>query len=364
MAGQLFFVKKSWSVRYWTVIDGRRKRKCVSLGTDQRELAEHRAARLVGGADPSTAKAPETFEQAARRVVAGQSISTVGERLSRLERFAFPSFGALAVTALRPVHIRGVLETAVRAGRSRTTVTHLRDDVSTILDALWRDEAVSENWALRVTIPAGAKVDRRPRVLLTDAEFAQFQASPVVPEDLKLMALVSRTLGGLRTSELHGLDWRHLDLEGWATADIHRPKTQTRTLLAIPEVLVGPLRLWWLQQAAPKAGPVFPDRSGGRHGKRSWARELRRSLWMAEIWRDPVKSRCALQSDTAETRRADFHSFRRAYNTGLAAAGVNVQQAMKLAGHRNPATHMRYVALTEALAVPEGALPHRLPRKS
>jgi len=53
----------------------------------------------------------------------------------------------------------------------------------------------------------------------------------------------------------------------------------------------------------------------------------------------------------------DFHSFRRAFNTALAAAGVNVQMAMRLAGHRNAGTHMRYVQLTEALEAPETALP-------
>lgn len=357
MAGQLFFVSKSWSLRYWTVIDGRRVRKCVSLGTDDREVAKTRAARLLAGGDVTQARAPETFEQAARRVVAQQAIATGGERLSRLERWAFPAFGALAVTRLRPAHVRGVLDEVVALGRSRTTVSHLRDDISTVLDRLWRDEAIEENWALRVEVPRSARTDERPRVILNDAEFELFQASPVVPTELKLMGLVSRTLGGMRTSELHAWDWRDVDTEGWLTAVVPRVKTRSKTYLAIPNVLVKDMHLWWLQSGCPKAGPVFPDRHGGRHGKRSWARELRRALWMAEIRRGHTKKSCPLQTDFPDTRRADFHSFRRAYNTALAAAGVNVQQAMALAGHRNPSTHMRYVLLSEALAMPEGALP-------
>lgn len=357
-SGQIFFVRKSYSLRFWTVIDGRRVRKCVSLGTDDRAIAQTRADRLLRGASPDTARAPETFEQAARRVVAAQAIATAGERLSRLERWAFPTFGALAVTSVRPSHIRAALARAVQDGRSRTTVQHLRDDVSTILHALWQDELVSENWALRCEVPKGARVDRRPRVVLTDEEFGLFQASPVVPSALKLMAFVSRALGGARTSELHALDWAQFDREAWKTVRIYRPKTKSHTFLAIPGVLVKDMLHWWDAQGRPRTGPVFPDRWGERHGKRSWARELRRALWMAEIRRGGTKTTCPLQVDTAETRRVDFHSFRRAYVTGLARAGVNVQTALKLTGHTSPSTHQRYVALVEALEVPEAALPN------
>jgi integrase len=42
-------------------------------------------------------------------------------------------------------------------------------------------------------------------------------------------------------------------------------------------------------------------------------------------------------------------SFRRAFNTALAEAGVNVQHAMHLAAHSDPKTHMRYVIKTTAM---------------
>ena len=67
----------------------------------------------------------------------------------------------------------------------------------------------------------------------------------------------------------------------------------------------------------------------------------------------------AIQTDTPRSRRADFHSFRRAFNTALGAAGVNVQQAMALAGHKDTRTHMRYVDLSQGgpLETPAAALP-------
>ena len=50
-----------------------------------------------------------------------------------------------------------------------------------------------------------------------------------------------------------------------------------------------------------------------------------------------------LYFETATTLPVDFHSFRRAFNTALADAGVNVHRARHLAGHSDAKTHMRYV---------------------
>ncbi len=43
---------------------------------------------------------------------------------------------------------------------------------------------------------------------------------------------------------------------------------------------------------------------------------------------------------TAHLPPVDFHSFRRAFNTALADAGVSIQTAMRLAGPADAATHM------------------------
>jgi integrase len=123
------------------------------------------------------------------------------------------------------------------------------------------------------------------------------------------------------------------------------------------------LQRWWVRWGEPRRGPVFlvmkGSRAGQRQGKRSHARELRYWLWQAGVRRGETEESCPLQSDTEQTRCVDFHSFRRAFNTALAAAGVNVQQAMALAGHADPRTHMRYVHLAQrgALAIPAAALP-------
>ena len=70
-----------------------------------------------------------------------------------------------------------------------------------------------------------------------------------------------------------------------------------------------------------------------------------------------AERRQLIQSSSDQLRPADFHSFRRAYNTALADANLNVQTAMRLAGPRNDSTHMRYVMRTGRFAAPTAALP-------
>lgn len=360
--GQLLWSGKGWSARYWAIVDGERIRRCVALGTENRAVAAAKLARLaVGEADATSARDAETFEQAARRLVP-VSIKTWRDRMARLETDAFPKIGTMAVTAVRPSHIRAALESAVDRGLSRTTCSHLLVDISTVLGELWRDEVIAENPAKRVRVPKGAAVDTRPRVVLMDDEFAHFMACAEVSPELHVVALVSRCLGGMRTSDLHAWSWSNVDTVGWQWADVPRPKTASLDRLALPDVLVGPLQSWWHAHGSPMEGSVFPARRGDRAGqvklpKTSYAARLRTALWEAGVRRGETRETCELQTDTDRTRRCDFHSFRRAYATGLARAAVNVQTAMRLAGHRTAGVHQRYVRLTEALAAPASAMP-------
>jgi integrase len=305
----------------------------------------------------------ETFETAARRIVTAQKAKTRGERLRRLEIYVFPTLGRLPVFEIRGAHIRTVLEAALDM-LCRTSLGHVLQDISGVFDQLWRDEVISDNPARRVKIPPGARDDDRPRIVLTDDEFARLAAWPMINPELRCLIMASRCLGGARTSDLHAWDWEHIDTVHWTSAHVPRPKTSSRDRLAIHDKFVQALRSWWHLEGQPAKGPVFPvregPRAGERRGKMSHARELRKALWQAGIRRGQTRAECELQTDTLETRKVDFHSLRRAYNTGLAAAGVNVQTAMKLAGHRSPVTHMKYVLPSDPLKVPTEALPSRL----
>src|SRR4051812_41242144 len=290
-SGQLIWRKSGWYARLTVVIDGERVRVSRALDTDSKAVARIKLARLLEAENPSPTEASrvETFEEAARRVVKAQQaegLATWKDRLHRLSAFAFPEFGALPVTDVRPPHVRQALEVAMAKGWAKRTLTHLKIDISTVLEDLWRDEVIAENPAKRVRVPKGAHVDGRKRIILTDAEFNAFMACPDVTPELHTMAIVSRTFGGMRTSDLHAWDWSHVDTVTWLDAQVSRPKTKRIDRLALPAVLVPLLQVWWEGQGSPTIGAVFPVRTGKRaglrkQGKTSYAWHLRDALWKA-----------------------------------------------------------------------------------
>jgi len=177
----------------------------------------------------------------------------------------------------------------------------------------------------------------------------------------------------------------------------------TLTEIEIPEDLLGRLKAYWTAQGRPLSGPVFPtvsgEQAGERQGKRSHVRELRAALWEAGVCRpmadtteasqalesrrdlatkarqalataqkDPAakgtvralraavqaaesdaKKHCALQTDTPQYRRPDFHSFRRAYVTAAYASGLSAEEAMRAAGHLDTRTSAKYNLASQLL---------------
>jgi integrase len=349
--GELIWRKASgrWSGRYYAP-DG--KRRCVPLGTDNAAIAKRKLERIVAGElEPGEGIVTESFREAAARVVP----TSASDRVRRLKAFAYPILGMLSVERIGRSHVREALKAAVQAGASHGTVLKLRSDISAVLGELCADDVLPTNAALQLKVPEGAK-DERPRVVLTDDEFERFTVS-CQDAELLVLAIVSRCLGGMRTSDLHAWDWRHIDLDGWETAHVPRPKTKSSERHALPAEVVPTLQAWWRREGQPRSGPVFPVRVGKRarerkRGKISYAERLRTELLRAGL------DRHELHHDTEHTRRVDFHSCRRAYATGLATAGVNLQTAMRLAGHRNPSTHQRYVSRAEVIATPAAALPN------
>jgi integrase len=229
--------------------------------------------------------------------------------------------------------------------------------------------------------PEGARVDGRPRTILTDDEIRTFlegrASGPGEKKprkdaerrlhELKVMAVCSRVLGGLRTAEVNRWTWDMVvdpdaELQTYASVKVrrakakrgHQGKVQT---FEVPGLMRPILRQWHEMQGCPVDGPVFPVTKGDRKGEQrsdrgtSYAARLRRELLRMGIKRQ------AIHKNTLISRCVDFHSFRRAFASSLAEVGVNEQRAMILTAHADSKTHALYVQSTAAMqAIPDGAV--------
>ena len=284
--------------------------------------------------------------------------------------------------------VNEVLDFCKGQGKSRQTVAHVRQATRIVLDVLRREGEISSNPVDDATMPRFRTATRKERAVLTDEELGAYlgfvhplkqHRMPVL--ERQTMACVARCFGGLRTGDLHALDWSAFDIAqggfewGWAP----RRKTKRPQLLEVPEMLREILRDWWERHGRPLEGPVFPSRRGRRagavKGKTSHANAFRRDLrraFGADVWnpqtgqfehtRPLTRRERELFEETDFTLPVDFHSWRRAFTQALADADVNAQQATALAGHASLSAHARYLASSGKLRkVPEAALPGFLP---
>jgi integrase len=369
--GSLEFRGKTWHARLTVTVDGVNVRKWFNLESDNKAVARRKLARLmaeqVATAGPSVA---ELAVQARRKETVADLAAAYGERRKAegvktwkdedrwLRLDVLPAIGSMPVDAVKPAHVREVLEASRAKGRGKQSLIHVRGVMHRLFQTPWRDELIPENPVARVEVPKVREV-KRARAILADSEFVQFVSCGQVDLELRVMAVAARAVGGMRTGDVHAWSWEEIDLVGFARCVVPRVKTGQPQELLIPDVGRVVLEAWWRHKGCPASGPVFPARRGARAGehkkKASHAHRLRKALLVAGV------ARHELHSDTPTTRRADFHSFRRAFSTALADVGANVQLASRLAGHADLSAHNRYLMQSQAMrTIPEGAVPKLL----
>jgi integrase len=285
---------------------------------------------------------------------------------------------------------------------SRGTLKHVLNCVSVVLDDLHRKQAVEGNIARLATFPKRKKLDNersKERSVLTDFELARYLAwrhpderHQVATLERQTMSCIARLFGGLRTGDLHVLDWSSIDTTNGAFTWGYAPRAKAgkSQKLAIDEMLRPILRRWWQAKGQPHKGLVFPALRDGTHSNAgqgekhevshadSFRRDLRRAFGVDRIERVVTKQKngrfmpvhkwlpcreltareVELFEGNSHSLPVDFHSWRRAYCQHLADAGVNAQLAKSLAGHATEAAHDRYLLNSEmARELPEAARP-------
>ncbi len=393
--GQLVVRNGIWHARVRVTRNGKTTREWYTLDTPDHATAERRKDKLVRDLAAGHTETNACAHASAPDAVSAYAAS-LGARLAEgdhanLKVHILPILGQLALDEVKPVHVKSVRDKVIVAGARRGTVGKVLGAMRRLFAAAVEDELLEHNPAIDVRLPKQRGAEReivKPRVILTDEEIGQFLASEEADLELRMLSLVARCEGGMRTSDLHAWDWTHLDLVAFGSCTIPRSKTAAPEMLDVPEMLRPFLRAWWERAGKPIAGPVFPVRKGERAGERkaranSYAKRLRRDMFRAGVVRLPPievplrrqgqrtdlgkraagtmlapNPRDPLYFETTTSLPVDFHSFRRAFNTALADAGVNLQKAMHLAGHSDPKTHMKYVKRSSAMkTIPEAALP-------
>lgn len=392
------------SIRTTIDVDGVSIRRQINAHTTSKAVARAKGKKILAGdlsGVPRRDAEGETFREAALRLYDASGLKGKDTRYNQLKKYVFPEIGDMACDDIRVHHIRECLEQASKhpdVGGWTQTIRHIKNHISSVLGALYADELIKENAALRISFRrkdgslGGKKIKRvyLPRIVPTDEEFETFIEYGLRIGDgnlgeLYMLALCARCLGGMRTSDIHAWRWEHLDTGEWIWAQVPRPKTQgtedeenealefTLVRYDIPEDLVPHIVAWWERSGRPTAGPVFPVRVGkraGQHklpGKTSYAEALREAFWAAGAHRPlpgydprrPSPAYCALQSGIPGKRdRLDFHSMRRAAVTATSSApDLSFAQSMALADHHDPKTHMRYRRDESNRVMPESALP-------
>lgn len=399
-SGQLVWRTTGWRARIRIEENGVTVRKLVKLDTTNKSVAKRKLNRLIGRVAKGV-DVEDVDDEATRYSVQDFAEKYYDDRSKLVKSWKdekrlydaclAPTIGGSELGDVSAQDILDCLNTAA-AERAHESVKKVRAQASALFQAARLAGLTTNNPldGLKTPKPRRKKV---PRAILSDAEFARYVAFPhaighvrppgTVDLEVKVMGIVARTIGGQRGSDVHALEWAAVDTDKFETMLVRRPKTEhlsdetEEDVYVVPEIARPFLRAWWEAAGKPTKGPVFPTRRGKRAGEakgkvsHAWAlrRDLRRVFGL-DVWdakkggyvtpagREMTQREEEILEGTTRNRPVDFHSFRRAFATGLRHAKVDARDAMRLTHHTSYETHQRYVRDDGPIAAPPmAALP-------
>ncbi len=283
------------------------------------------------------------------RVESGDLAPSTAAGVERdVRRFLQPNLGRIPLRKLTPGHIEAAFGAMRAAGYAPKTVSHVRGTLSRCLRDAQRDRLIEQNAARLVDPP---RLTHRLPSAFTVEEFGRI--STVCADDRLGPLFVFAALTGLRRSELLGLRWRDLDLEGGTfqvREGLHhisraaesvtgrsglvrsRPKTEdSGNRLPLSRQAIALLRDHHRDQAArrlrcpqpwpepPELTPVFASEVGTPLHPSNVARAWRLVLDRAEV-----------PHLTSDGRPRGMHELRRTFATRLRDRGIPLEDVQRL----------------------------------
>lgn len=277
----------TWAVRFR---EGSKRVKRGGFAT--REIAERVLARIAGeaavgrsGLPPDPREAP-TLGELAPEFLDRRDLTHRAAAIDRLrwKNHLAPHFGHLRPAEVQPAHIRQMVEAKLAEGLNSGTVRILVALLSVFFEDLLERGVAPSNPARR--LPRSTRRLCKPTHDPRTTPFIEKLADVVriyldLPEPLNVAYAIG-ALGGLRTGEVFGLKWEHVDLAG---RRIHVRESVTGPLKdkdsRMVPILDGlhPVLAAWKLKTGGEGLVVPPLRSdGGRVGKGTPGKYLARTL--------------------------------------------------------------------------------------
>lgn len=288
-----------------------------TLGRDGNLAALHASA----GEAPAVPTFAEFAERWLEEWVRGrQKYSVWREDRNVLRGYLLPALGELRLDAIRTKHVDAIASRLLASGLKIKTVNN-------VLSVLRRSLRVAVRWSLLEVAPEvlWLKPDQAPWRYLSASEVERLiEAAP--PGTWRTLIMTS-AYTGMRTNELLGLEWRHVDLEqGFATicgGVVRGCLTASPKNRRTRRVPLGPRLRSALARLERTAERVFPI--GARWPDKVARRELRR-----------ISERAGIRP------HATFQVLRHTYATLAVSRGVHIDALQKILGHGSIMMTMRY----------------------
>jgi integrase len=328
---------------FYVVIHHNGKRKSKKIGGDKkaaREIARKLEANLaLGELNLDENKGIRTFAEYAKTwielsVPALCKPSTERDYRGILDNHVLPVFGELPITEIKRLKVKEFLMRKFQAGYASSTLTHMKNVISGVLNMAVDEEVIDFNPAQRLGRVIRSKSLQLCVEPLTKGELAllleTFQMH--YPDHYPLLLTMART--GMRIGEVLGLQWGDIDFNGRfitiqrniSRGNIETPKNGKIRRIDMSKQLteglqdlhhqrkVETLKKGWHQ--VPEW--VFISETGGK---------LNSSNWRNRVFNKALEK--------AKLRKIHPHVLRHTYASLLIQAGVSLAYIRDQLGHHS-----------------------------